>query len=62
MGSKGFQNFKTPRHVTEGYTPNRRTENSVESIRENEINVGYNTMKLNSPNPAKIQNHSALDK
>jgi len=54
MGSKGFQNFKTPRHVTEGYTPNRRTENSVESIRENDINVGYNTMKLNSPNPAKI--------
>ena len=52
MGSKGFQSFKTPRRTAEGTTPVRRTENSIESVREKD-----NTellMRLNTPNPAKI--------
>ena len=60
MGSKGFQNFKTPRRITEGTTPVRRTENSVESIKEKD--TAELLMRLNTPNPAKIQNHSALEK
>jgi len=52
MGSKGFQNFKTPRRITEGTTPVRRTENSVESIKEKD--TAELLMRLNTPNPAKI--------